>query len=76
MQATRAYVELAHEQGHTPSQMALAFVNSRPFLAANIIGATSLQQLEEDIDSIDLTLSEETLGKIEQLHSQHPNPCP
>ena len=76
VQATRAYVELAHEQGHTPSQMALAFVNSRPFLAANIIGATSLQQLEEDIDSIDLTLSEETLGKIEQLHSQHPNPCP
>lgn len=76
VQATRAYVELARKNGHTPAQMALAFVNSQPFVASNIIGATSLQQLEEDIDSIDLTLSKEVMEEIEQLHDHWPNPCP
>ena len=76
VQATRAYVELARKNGHTPAQMALAFVNAQPFVASNIIGATSLQQLEEDITSIDLTLSEEVMEDIEQLHSHRPNPCP
>ncbi len=76
VEATRAYVELAHKNGYTPAQMALAFVNSQPFVASNIIGATSLQQLEEDIGSIDLTLSEEVMEDIEQLHNHRSNPCP
>ena len=76
VQATRAYVELARKNGHTPAQMALAFVNSQPFVASNIIGATGLQQLEEDIGSIDLTLSEEVMEEIERLHGHWPNPCP
>ena len=76
VRATRAYVELARQCGYTPAGMALAFVNSRPFVAANIIGATSLEQLSEDIDSIDLELSEEVLGKIEQIHGRQPNPSP
>ncbi len=76
VQATRAYVELARKNGHTPAQMALAFVNSQPFVASNIIGATSLQQLEEDIGSIDLTLSNEVMEEIEELHGHWPNPCP
>ena len=54
----------------------LAFVNAQPFVASNIIGATSLQQLEEDITSIDLTLSDEVMEEIEQLHSHRSNPCP
>lgn len=76
VQATRAYVELARKNGYSPAQMALAFVNSQPFVASNIIGATSLQQLEEDITSIDLTLSDEVMEEIERLHSRQSNPCP
>ena len=76
VQATQAYVELARQYGHTPAQMALAFVNSRPFVAATIIGATGLEQLGEDIDSINLSLSKEVLEEIEQLHCCQPNPCP
>ncbi len=74
--ATRAYAELARQYGYTPAQMALAFVNSRPFVAATIIGATGLEQLGEDIESIDQVLSEEVLEKIGQLHCRQPNPCP
>ncbi|MCY4642508.1 MAG: NADP(H)-dependent aldo-keto reductase [Gammaproteobacteria bacterium] len=76
VRATRAYVDLARQCGYTPTGMALAFVNSRPFVAANIIGATSLDQLAEDVDSIDLVLSEEILKKIEQIHCRQPNPSP
>ncbi len=74
--ATTAYVDLAKQCGYTPTQMALAFVNTRPFVAANIIGATSMQQLRENIDSINVKLTEEVLEKIEQIHVSHPNPCP
>jgi aryl-alcohol dehydrogenase-like predicted oxidoreductase len=74
--AVRAYVELAREQGLTPAQMALAFVTSRPFLTANIIGATSLEQLNENLGSADLELSEEVVEAIEALHRRHSNPCP
>lgn len=75
-QATQDYVKLAQEHGYAPTQMALAFVNTRPFVTANIIGATTMQQLKENINSIDVELSEEVLEKIEQLHQKHPNPCP
>ncbi len=75
-QATRKYVALAAEHGLSPAQMALAFVNGRFFVTSNIIGATSLQQLEENIASIDVALSEALLQGIEAIHIQHPNPCP
>lgn len=74
--AVRAYVELAREHGLTPAQMALAFVTSRPFLTANIIGATSLEQLNENLGSADLELGEEVVEAIEALHRRHSNPCP
>lgn len=72
---TELYVELARKHGLSPAQMALAYVNSRPFVTANIIGATNLEQLAENIDSIDLELSEEVLAEIEAIHKLHPNPC-
>lgn len=75
-QATRLYVELARQHGLNPAQMALAYVNARPFLTTNIIGATSMEQLQNNIASMELTLSEEVLQGIEQIHVQHPNPCP
>jgi aryl-alcohol dehydrogenase-like predicted oxidoreductase len=74
--ATDRYVALAGKHGLTPAQLALAFVNSRSFLTSNIIGATSLEQLKEDIDSARVTLSQEILDEIEAIHTEFPNPCP
>ena len=73
---TQQYVELAQKHGLDPAQMALAYVNSRPFLTANIIGATSMDQLRSNIASADLVLSDEVLKGIEAIHDAHPNPCP
>ena len=75
-EATRDYVTLARDHGLDPAQMALALVTSRPFLTSNIIGATTLAQLRSNLDSIELTLSDELMDEIEQIHSQHPNPSP
>lgn len=74
--ATAAYVALARDHGLDPAQMALAYVNSRPFVTANIIGATRLEQLESNLASVDLTLSDAVLEGIEAIHQEHPNPCP
>lgn len=74
--ATRAYVELARSHGLSPAQMALAWVNQRPFVTSNLIGATTLAQLEENIASVDVTLSQEVLDGIEAIHVRHPNPAP
>jgi aryl-alcohol dehydrogenase-like predicted oxidoreductase len=74
--ATRAYTELARDHGLEPAQMALAFVNSRPFVAANIIGATSLAQLRQDIDAIAITLTPAVQEAIEAIHRRFPNPSP
>ena len=75
-EATGAYVHLARKHGISPTQMALAFINERPFVTSNIIGATDLKQLKENIDSINLRLSKEVLDEIEAVHSQNPNPAP
>lgn len=74
--AAQAYVDLAREHELDPSQMALAYVNSRPFVTSNIIGATSMAQLQSNLSSIALNLNEEVLVGIEAIHQQHPNPAP
>ncbi len=76
IKATEAYVKLARDAGLDPAQMALAFVNSRPFLTSNIIGATSMDQLRSNIDSASLTLSPDILEAIDAIHAQRSNPCP
>ncbi|MEX0449845.1 NADP(H)-dependent aldo-keto reductase [Spiribacter sp. 221] len=76
IRATEAYVNVAREHGLDPAQMALEWVTSRPFVTSNIIGATTLAQLENDIDSADLTLSQEVVDAIEAIHAEAPNPCP
>jgi aryl-alcohol dehydrogenase-like predicted oxidoreductase len=70
------YVQLAREQGLDPAQMALAFVTRQPFVTSNIIGATSLEQLESNLGSTDLRLSAEVLEGIEAIHREQPNPAP
>ncbi len=74
--ATEAYVNLAKENDLDPSQMALAYVNSRPFLTSNIIGATSMDQLMTDVDSINIKLPKDIVREIESIHVQFPNPSP
>ena len=74
--ATKAYLNLANELGISLTTMALAFVNERPFVTSNIIGATTVEQLKENIDSINTKLSKDTLEKINGIHSEIPNPSP
>ncbi|MBX2829087.1 MAG: NADP(H)-dependent aldo-keto reductase [Flavobacteriaceae bacterium] len=74
--ATQKYADIAQKYGMSLSQMALAFVNERPFVTSNIIGATSLDQLSENIDSINVSLSEEVLRDIQKVHTEMPNPAP
>ena len=73
--AIEKYVGIANKYGIAPSTFANAFVNDRPFVTSNIIGATTMDQLKENINSIDLTLSKEILDEIEDVHLSNPNPC-
>lgn len=75
-EAITKYINLARNAGLDPTHMALAFVNSRPFVTSNIIGATTMEQLKTNIDSIAVTLSEDVLEEIENIHLIHSNPCP
>ncbi|MRI01962.1 NADP(H)-dependent aldo-keto reductase [Kriegella sp. EG-1] len=76
VQATEKYHQLAKNHEISTAQMALAFVNSRPFVTSTIIGATNLTQLEENIASIDIKLNDEVLEGIEAIHNEFPNPAP
>ena len=73
--AIEKYVKLSKKYNIAPSTFANAFVNDRPFVTSNIIGATSIKQLKENIDSIDIKLSKEILEEIENIHLSDPNPC-
>jgi aryl-alcohol dehydrogenase-like predicted oxidoreductase len=74
--ATKAYLNLAKESGLSLTSMALAFVSGRPFVTSNIIGATTVEQLKENIDSINIKLNEDMLREINAIHSKIPNPSP
>lgn len=74
--ATRAYADIANRHGLTLAQMSLSFVNSRPFLVSNIIGATTMEQLKENIGSIEVKLGSEVLREIEAVHASLPDPAP
>jgi len=73
--AIEKYVNLAIKHNIVPSTFANAYVNDRPFVTSNIIGATTIDQLKENIDSVDITLSREILEEIEDIHLSDPNPC-
>lgn len=75
-QAAAQYVALARRHGIDPAHLALAFINSRPFVASNIIGATTLAQLQANLQSLQVTLNDALLGEIEAIHRQFPNPAP
>jgi len=74
--AVEKYALLAEKHQISLAQMSLAFVNQQDFVTSNIIGATSLEQLKENIASVDLHLSEDILFEIENIHELQPNPAP
>lgn len=75
-EATKHYLKIAEDNGLTLAKMALAFVNQRPFVTSNIIGATNLEQLKENIESINVDLSDSLLEQINKVHNVIPNPAP
>ncbi|WP_435628514.1 NADP(H)-dependent aldo-keto reductase [Candidatus Ferrigenium straubiae] len=74
--ATKEYVRIANEAGLSPAQMALAYARTRWFATSVILGATSVRQLQENLDSAEVALTAEVLEKIEAVHKVFPNPAP
>ncbi len=74
--AAQAYVRLAGDCGLSPAQMALAFITSRAFVTSSIIGATTTEQLKENIASCRLELPVQVFDALEEIHQRFPNPCP
>ncbi|MBR8827753.1 MAG: NADP(H)-dependent aldo-keto reductase [Gomphosphaeria aponina SAG 52.96 = DSM 107014] len=74
--AVESYVAIAQKYNLSPAQMALAFVRSRWFVTSTIIGATTLEQLQENLASIEIELTQEILTEIDKVHALYPNPTP
>lgn len=75
-EAVKRYQQLAKKNNITITELSLAFVNQLPFVTSNIIGATKMNQLKENIGSIHIDLSTEILEEIEAIHKMIPNPAP
>ncbi|MCK0130473.1 aldo/keto reductase [Flavobacteriaceae bacterium F08102] len=73
--AVEKYAQIASQNGLSLAQMSLAFVNQLPFVTSTIIGATKMEQLKENIASIDLNLTPEIRAQIESVHREIPNPA-
>jgi aryl-alcohol dehydrogenase-like predicted oxidoreductase len=76
LQAVEKYLKIADKYNLSLTHLALAFVNTRPFVTSNIIGATTMEQLRENIDSVNIEITETMLEDINQVHSSQPNPAP
>lgn len=74
--AVAAYVDIAKRHNLDPAQMALAFVRRQPFVASTLLGATTMEQLKTNVESLHLTLSEEVLAEIEAVHQVYTYPAP
>ncbi len=75
-EATGRYLEIAEKYGLSLATMALAFINQQPFVTSNIIGATNMDQLKENINSINVSLSDDCIKEINAVHSEISNPAP
>jgi len=75
-EATKLYQEVAHKHGLTLTQLAQAFVLHQPFVTSSIIGATTMEQLKENIATIDVVLSKEILDEINAVQAVIPDPAP
>jgi aryl-alcohol dehydrogenase-like predicted oxidoreductase len=75
-EATEKYYEIAKKHNLSFAQLSLAFILQKKFVTSPIIGATSIDQLSENIESINVSLSKEILKEIDAVHHQTPNPAP
>lgn len=75
-QAIDAYLGIARDFGLDPAQFAIAYVTSRPFVTANIIGATSIAQLRQDLDSMAIDITPEIEARVDAVHQLHGSPAP
>ena len=75
-EAIQKYVAIADKHGISPAQMALAFVRSRWFVTSTIIGATTMEQLKENLGSLEVNLDQDILAEIDAVHAKYPNPTP
>ena len=73
--AIKKYVNLAKKYNIKPSTFANAFVLTRPFLTSNIIGATTIDHLDENINSLKIKFTKEMVRDVEDIHMSDPNPC-
>ncbi len=76
MEAYDEYFRLANDFKLTMVQLAQSFVNSRPFVTSNIIGATTMDQLKENVESINIEFTDEMMDKVNEIHNKNPNPSP
>jgi len=76
MEAYDKYFELAKDFNLTMVQLAQSFVNSRPFVTSNIIGATTMNQLKENVESINVEFTDEMMERVNEIHNNNPNPSP
>ena len=76
MKAYDEYFNLAEDLNLTMVQLAQSFVNSRPFVTSNIIGATTMSQLKENVESINIEFTDEMMERVNKIHNNNPNPSP
>ncbi len=76
IKAAKLYQEVAKKHNLSLTHLSLSFVNDRPFVTSNIIGATNLEQLKENIESVNIKLSDEIISEINSINNKIPNPSP
>jgi aryl-alcohol dehydrogenase-like predicted oxidoreductase len=70
------YKKLADERGISLTQLAQKFVDTRPFMTTNIIGATTMDQLRENMDAFDIEWDDELENAVNEIHRENPSPAP
>ena len=75
-QATEKYVEIARQFGIDPAQFAIRFCDIQQFMTSTIIGATTMDQLKENIESINIEFTDEMMKRVNEIHNNNPNPSP
>ena len=74
--AVEAYYQIAKKNNIDMAQMSLKFCEIQPFVTSVIIGATTMEQLKTDIESVNLKLTDEIIKEINEVQKIYPNPCP
>ena len=75
-QAIEKYFNIAKKYNLDLTQMSLKFCELQPFITSVIIGATNMEQLKTDIESVNINLNDEIIKEINEVQKQYPNPCP